>query len=286
MTSPSVARIGPGVAGRWYPAGKGALADAVDRLLDEAPEARVADAVVAPHAGYAYSGATAAAAFRRFAGSTTRLWVLLGPSHHHAFRGARLPDASALATPLGDVPIDLQRVAALAARPAFALDNRAFAREHSLESELPFLQRAIGDGTELAIVPILLGGLSSADDLREIATALRPLAQARAGFVLSSDFTHYGEGFGYVPFRGDVEERLRELDLGAAERIVAGDAVGFRDYCRRTGATICGREAIEVALHLGFGRGRIDAYATSGAMTGDWEHTVSYAAIALDGDAA
>jgi AmmeMemoRadiSam system protein B len=79
-----------------------------------------------------------------------------------------------------------------------------------------------------------------------------------------------------------VEARLRELDLGAAERIAAGDAAGFREYCDRTGATICGRHAIETALSIRPARGKVDAYTSSGAMTGDWEHTVSYAAIGLE----
>ena len=282
MTAPRAARVGPAVAGRWYPAGAQALADAVDALLDGAAEAPLVPAVIAPHAGYAYSGATAAAAFRRYVGAGIRRWILLGPSHYHGFRGARLPDAAACSTPLGDVPIDLEAVGALAEDPRFALDNRVFEREHSLESELPFLQRALGDPEGFAIVPVLVGSLSSAADLDAVAHALRPLADSGAGIVVSSDFTHYGDAFGYVPFLDDVEAGLRDLDLGAARFIVNGDAPGFRDYCDRTGATICGRDAIEVALDLGLGRGAVAAYTTSGALTGDWDHTVSYAAIALE----
>ena len=282
MSAPRAARVGPAVAGRWYPAGRQALADAVDRLLDGAPEAPVVPAVIAPHAGYVYSGATAAAAFRRYVGAGIGRWVLLGPSHYHGFRGARLPDAAACATPLGDVPIDVEAVLTLAEDPRFALDNRAFEREHSLESELPFLQRALGDPEGFSVVPVLVGSLSSAAELDALARALRPPADAGAGIVVSSDFTHYGDAFGYVPFRGDVEAGLRDLDLGAARFIVEGDAAGFHDYCDRTGATICGRHAIEVALDLGLGRGSVAAYTTSGALTGDWDHTVSYAAIALE----
>jgi AmmeMemoRadiSam system protein B len=282
MTAPRAARLGPAVAGRWYPAGAGALADAVDALLDGAPDAPAVPAVVAPHAGYAFSGDVAASAFRRFAGSGIARWILLGPSHYVGFRGARLPDASALATPLGDVPVDLDAVREFAEHPLAAFDNAAFAREHSLESELPFLQRVLGAAEGFAVIPVLVGASSSPSDLRSLAEALRPFATEGTGIVVSSDFTHYGEAFGYVPFRGDVEPKLRELDLGAAERIVAGDVAGFRDYCDRTGATICGRHAIETALAIRPARGTVAAYTTSGAKTGDWTHTVSYAAIALD----
>lgn len=282
MTAPRVARIGPAVAGRWYPAGAGALADAVDHLFDDAPEAPLVPAVIAPHAGYAFSGATAAAAFRRYVGAGLRRFILLGPSHHHGFAGARVPDAGALSTPLGDVPIDVEAVRALAECPGFTHDNRVFEREHSLEAELPFLQRTLDDPEGLAIVPVLVGSHSSAAQLDDLARALRPIAGSGAGIVISSDFTHYGAAFGYVPFRAGIEAGLRDLDLGAARFIVNGDAAGFRDFCDRTGATICGRHAIEVALHLGLSRGAVAAYTTSGALTGDWDHTVSYAAIELE----
>ena len=98
----------------------------------------------------------------------------------------------------------------------------------------------------------------------------------------STDFTHFGPRFGYVPFRDRVPERVRALDMGALDAILRLDRAGFVDYVDRTGATICGRRAVEVLLALGEGFvATLDAYDTSGRMTGDWEHSVSYAAVSL-----
>lgn len=281
--------IGPAVAGSWYPASRSALADLVDRLLDDAaaPEGAPPRIVVAPHAGFMYSGGVAAHAFRPFAGSgAVRRVILIGPSHYVGFRGARVPEAEAYRTPLGDVPLDREVLAGLLEHPAFEADNRPWAREHSLEAEIPFLQRALG--APFVAVPVLVGGSTSPAQVREIAEGLRGAADASTLVVVSSDFTHFGRAFGYVPFERDVAEGLRRLDGGAIDLITAGDADGFARYCDETGATICGRLAIEVGLRLppAGARGRRLAYDTSGRMTGDWDHTVSYAAIGLAGAAA
>jgi hypothetical protein len=99
--------------------------------------------------------------------------------------------------------------------------------------------------------------------------------------VVSSDFTHFGPRFGYVPFESDVPNRIRELDMGAVRLIEALDAGGFERYVLETGATICGRDAIDVLLRaLPRGVvGKLAAYDTSGNLAGDWDHSVSYAAL-------
>jgi len=270
--------LGPAVAGTWYPAGRDALAALVDRLLDAA-EAGAARAVIAPHAGYAYSGSLAATALRALELSGTRRVILLGPSHHFGFAGAAVPaEGRACRTPLGDLAIDREAVAALGASPGFRMDDRVFVPEHALESELPFLQRLLPDG--LAIVPVLVGGGASRADAADVARALEPLLDEATRIVVSSDFTHYGTAFGYVPFREAVPERIEALDRGALAAIAAGDAAGFARYVDETGATICGRRAIDVLLRLPAGsRGRTVAYDTSGRQTGRWDHSVSYAAV-------
>jgi len=278
--------VGPAVAGSWYPGNRAALVDLVDALFDKVGESGPTgapdptfDAVVAPHAGFIYSGQVAAHAIGPLRGRRVRRVIVIGPSHYAGFRGARLPDADAYATPLSDVPIEADVVAKLRDDPSFEVDRRPFSREHSLESELPFLQRALEPGW--AVVPVLVGPSSGPADLDGIARALRPWADDGAFVVVSSDFTHYGRGFGYLPFTLDVEQGLERLDRGAIDMIVAGDAAGFEGYCDETGATICGRLAIGVLLRLwpeGV-RARLLAYATAGRMTGDWSHSVSYAAI-------
>jgi AmmeMemoRadiSam system protein B len=280
----------PAVAGRWYPKEREALAGLVDSLLDDARARRAetfaaTSAVIAPHAGFAYSGAVAAAAFAPLADRRFDRIVLIGPSHYFGFSGAAVPekDAAMYRTPLGDVPIDRDAVAVLARSAGFQSSDKLFEPEHALESELPFLQRVLP--TVVPVVPILMGGGASADDAARVAEAIDALRAASTLVVVSSDFTHFGPRFGYVPFTDDVPRRVRELDLAAVAAVEAGDAAAFASLVRTTGATICGHRAIEVLLKLSSPglAGRLAEYDTSGRMTGAWDHSVSYASIAVTG---
>jgi AmmeMemoRadiSam system protein B len=275
--------LGPAVAGTWYPSDEASLASTVDDLLegdpDETAEGGPIVALIEPHAGYVYSGSVAGRGFRGVRGRDASRVILIGPSHYEAFRGGIVPDADVYRTPLGDVELDHDALEALARHPAIAADSRPFGPEHSLESEIPFLQRALLPGWRL--VPVLVGSGTTGPAAEEVADALRPLLEESTLVVVSSDFTHYGPRFGYVPFREDVRERIRGLDMGAVERIERRDVPGLERYLGETGATICGRDAIGVLLRLlpRDVRGRLTAYDTSGALTGDWEHSVSYAAL-------
>ena len=236
-------------------------------------------ALIEPHAGFMYSGAVAAHGFRHVQGQAYSRVILLGPSHYASFRGAALPPADAYRTPLGDVPLDLDSLRALAKVPGFATIGQPFEREHCLEAEIPFLQRCLAPGWRL--LPVLIGSGISGSSAQTVADGVRPYLDAETLIVVSSDFTHFGGGFGYVPFDRDIPDRIRELDLGAVDYISAGDFMGFKSYLDRTQATICGRDAIDVLLRLlpRAARGSLVAYDASGHMTGDWGHTVSYAAI-------
>jgi hypothetical protein len=279
--------LGPAVSGSWYPADREKLEGLVDGLLDAASARSMASpepvaALIVPHAGFVYSGAVAASAFCKLRGRTFDRIVLLGPSHYFGFRGAAVPEAAtAYRTPLGDVPIDLETVSTLSKAASFRADDKVFEPEHALEAELPFLQRALA--SDVPIVPVLMGGRATHADAQRVADALLGYRKASSLFVISSDFTHFGPRFGYVPFDDDVPARLRALDLRAVATIEAGDAEAFARYVEATGATICGHRAIDVLLLL-MGAGataRLLEYDTSGRMTGTWDHSVSYAAIAV-----
>lgn len=278
------------LAGSWYAGTAAALRQQTDELLAQAGEPWRGAApvgVVVPHAGYAYSGATAARAYHRAAAGAYERVVVLAPSHYHGYRGAAVLDVDAFVTPLGEVSVDRAAVASLAGEPLVEFDARPFEREHSLEIQLPFLQRVL---PQTPVVPLLLGQLSLAD-ARACGDLLRRLAGRRSLFVVSSDFTHYGESFDYLPFPprdpDSVGTRLRELDMGAIERVLGADLVGFRRYVADTGATICGQ--MPIAAFLAWAAegaalpGTLLAYTTSLALTGDFEHSVSYAALAFDG---
>jgi hypothetical protein len=271
--------IGPAVAGSWYPAEPLALARTVDQLLSNAAPGD-GTAAIAPHAGFAYSGPLAATAVRSIAHGRVRRVVLLGPSHYFGFAGAAVPAAArALRTPLGDCLVDHEAVASLRERSGFLADDRFFEPEHALEAELPFLQRSLGG--PFSVVPILMGGGATRDDAARVAAAIAPWLDADTRVIVSSDFTHFGPRFGYVPFEDGVPDGIHRLDHGALDAIAAGDAAEFGSYVDRTGATICGRRAIDVLLRLACGAsgGALLGYDTSGRMTGSWDHSVSYAAV-------
>ena len=138
------------VAGSFYPGDAGALAAEVSSYLAEAARGaagvRVPKAIIAPHAGYMYSGPIAASIYSRLAplrGTVTRV-VLAGPAHRVYVAGAAVPSSQAFASPLGDVPLDLAALQALRKLPFVEVNDNAHAHEHSLEVHLPFLQSVLG----------------------------------------------------------------------------------------------------------------------------------------------
>ena len=273
----------PHLAGRWYPAAPAALARRVEELLAAGGSPRPGVvAVVVPHAAYEYSGPTAARAFAA-AGAGVRRAIVLAPSHFAGFRGAALLPMRGYRTPLGVVPIDAEAAAALARASIVRPNPALFMREHAVEIQLPLLQ---GLAPECALVPLLVGSLEPGD-AAALAAALRSLLEPGTLLVASSDLTHYGRRFDYLPVpptdASAVAAAVRRLDEGALERIVARDADGFAAYVERTGATICGRHPIEVLLRAlpAGARGERLAYTTSLEVSGDYEHTVSYAAVAF-----
>jgi AmmeMemoRadiSam system protein B/AmmeMemoRadiSam system protein A len=284
-------------AGAWYSADPGQLASGLDALLERAPappqdETSVIRALIVPHAAYRFSGSTAAAAYRWVQGRDYRRVVLLGPAHRAStLRGVSILETGAYATPLGRIPLDRAAVSRLRGRPLVHELPDVHADEHSLEMQLPFLQRVLQPGWKL--VPVLVGELREGD-YPALADVLGPLLDDGTLLVVSSDFTHYGPAFGYLPFPQDrrVAERLRELDMGAVERMIPDEPAPFLAYCRRTGITACGYRAIALFLHLLPPESHIQLvdYATSGEMTGDYTNSVSYvAAVATEersGDAA
>ena len=184
----------PAVAGTFYPDDPDELSATVTRLLRSAPPRAPAKAIVAPHAGYVYSGPIAASAFRCLSPEVSRV-VLLGPSHFAPLRGLAVPNAAAFETPLGrvelELPGDLPR------------SDAAHAREHSLEVELPFLQLAL---RELRLVPIVVGHAHPA----EVADVLARLwGGAETAIVVSSDLSHY---LRYDDARRADEETARRIE--------------------------------------------------------------------------
>ena len=181
----------PAVAGMFYPAAAGELARDVGALLAGAESAArgkpVPKAIIAPHAGYVYSGAIAATAYARLAPArsmVTRV-VLLGPVHRVPVRGLALPGATVLATPLGNIPVDAEAIAALSRLPQVTVSPAAHALEHSLEVHLPFLQTVLA---KFSVVPLAVGD-ATADEIAQVLDAL--WGGTDTLIVVSSDLSHY-----------------------------------------------------------------------------------------------
>jgi AmmeMemoRadiSam system protein B/AmmeMemoRadiSam system protein A len=272
----------PVVAGQFYPAAAKELAGVVDDYLSKgASKISVTGkplALVSPHAGYTYSGACAGAVFAHVKGKDYKRVVVLAVNHRgQRYRGVSIPKVDAYRTPLGDVRVDAAACNRLLAARRFGTVPSAHSREHSLEVQLPFLQQALGT---FRLVPIVVGALSR-EDMKEVADDIRKVLDNETLVVVSSDFTHYGRNYGYIPFRLDVRAKLEQLDKGAIEHILKRDNDGFWAYLDKTKATICGRYPISLLNELlpDSAKGVLVDYYTSGDEKKDYSLSVSYAGI-------
>lgn len=277
---PSIRVRRAAVAGSWYPDDARRLATSVDELLSPAVETRSAPprALVVPHAGMRYSGATAARAFATVPERSFARVLVLAPSHRAPLRGAAVEASTHYETPLGRIAVDVEATELLGARRGFTRTEKPFALEHAIEMELPFVQRRLPDAK---LVPVLVGETRGGEAER-LADALAALVDAATLVVVSSDFVHYGPSYDYVPFSGDIPRNIQELDRTAVSTLVGHDATGFDAFLERSGATICGRRPLGVFLRFvppGW-QAELLQYATSGDITGDWTHSVSYVALA------
>jgi AmmeMemoRadiSam system protein B len=265
----------PAVAGQFYAAEAGVLERDLDEYLaPESGEAEFADAIacLAPHAGYMYSGHVAGAVYRRLPARPR--YVVLGPNHFGRGEPLALMSEGTWLTPLGEVPLDpeLARVVREAC-PAVTEDSVAHAREHSLEVQIPFLQRA---GRDFTLLPIAVGvgDYASLESLgHAVARAIRESAQP-ALIVASSDMNHY-----------QPDDVTRRLDQKAIDRLLDLDPAGLHETVLRERISMCGFgpavAMLVAALDLGAKRAELVRYATSADRGGPWDRVVGYAGIVV-----
>jgi len=256
----------PAVAGQFYPGGKHQLIHQLDGMLHEAAELPVLGAVV-PHAGYIYSGQVAAEVYSRLPKAET--YVLIGPNHHGLGSPVALSRDS-WSTPLGLVQTDQELADALAGG-IIDYDETAPRPEHSLEVQLPFLQRRFVD---FQILPVCMGlqDMDSAVEVgQEISQAVIKLKR-RAVVIASSDFTHY-----------EPQETARKVDSSLLEAILNLDVSELYSRVYHHNATACGygpiAATITAAAALGAKIGKLLCYATSGDVSGDYNQVVGYGAV-------
>lgn len=255
------------VAGTFYPGQAEALSDALLRLLADAGTAPHASspipkALIVPHAGYIYSGSTAALAFARLRAARGRIHrvVLLGPVHHVPLRGLALPGVAAFATPLGEVAIDPAGVAALAGLSQVCENAAAHAREHSLEVQLPFLQLALDD---FKLLPLAVGDATAS----EVAEVLEVLwGDAQTLILISSDLSHF------LPYA-----QAQALDDETVQRIMTMN--GPLSHQQACGATPINGLLLAARRH-GL-KPELLGLCNSGDSAGDKRRVVGYAAIAF-----
>jgi len=271
----------PVVSGAFYPADIASLKKAIkDCFLSgfgpgKLPEkdSKKVKGIIVPHAGYNYSGPCAAFAYKVVAESIKPdLFILLGPSHAGFGSCLSLEDWK---NPLGIAKVD-NDFAGLLVENGIPQDEQAHAGEHSIEVQLPFLQFILED---FKFVPIIV----SEDYMQVAATIIKSLEQSnkKAFFIASSDFTHYGMDYGYVPFSENVKENMYKLDKNAIEHALKLDAKSFLDYIDKTGATICGKYPIACLLEcIKPAKAELLKYYTSADITNSgYSMAVGYASV-------
>lgn len=251
------------VAGLFYPGDPGELSRVVAALLAGAPPPSIEPrALIAPHAGYVYSGSTAATAYSQLDAQRARIRrvLLLGPSHRVAFRGLALSSAEYYATPVGDVTIDSGSCNALLRLPQVGVLDEAHAQEHSIEVHLPFLRAVLDD---FLLVPVVVGDASPAD----VAGVIEHFReQEDTLIVVSSDLSHFLD-----------YESARRVDRDTTRAIEARDQTIRPEQA-------CGCRAINGLMRVAENRGlqvtTLDL-CNSGDTAGDRNRVVGYGAYAL-----
>ncbi len=275
----------PAFAGQFYSADKRDLNKQIEKFLNNAKSIKSMAAegkpriLIVPHAGYNYSGQTAAYAFNELNNTDYKTVVLLGSAHQHSFKGAALPKADYWETPLGNVEINKQIVKQLDVNSEqFKILEEAHAKEHSLEVELPFLQKTLSNFT---IVPILLGQNS----LEEISSLLEPLSAVfnkETLLVISTDLSHYPN-----------YENANKVDEKTIDSILSGDVQLFQQAIQsqmqqgvqNLDTCACGKDAVIIGMALARNE-QIEGielldYSNSGDATYDKSRVVGYASIAF-----
>ena len=255
----------PAVAGQFYPADLDLLRRDVGEYISQASLPDDVDgvrAVIAPHAGYVYSGATAGHAFKALKRlpDRERTVFLLGPAHRVPVNGVALGNYSAFRTPLGDAPVAVDRVAdMLDSAPFYTTAPGAHEPEHCLEVEVPFLQVSLAD---FELVPMLFGQVNP----REVATDLVDRLEEQDLIVVSSDLSHFHS-----------YDQARQQDRAFLDALLEGSVKGVRE------GEACGRAPVmtlmEIAELKGWAPHLLD-YRNSGDTAGSRSRVVGYGAIA------
>ena len=269
----------PNAAGQFYPANPDELSSMIDDFLvwaDPQPVPGDIFAIISPHAGYQFSGQTAAFAYRLVKDNSYKTVVIIGPSHHFAFKGVSVYPEGVFRTPLGDLDVDKEFSTLLLKDKSVCFEARAFEQEHSVEVQLPFLQRVLKD---FKIVPVITGDCSW-DDCRRLAMLLKKAIGRRKDVlvVASSDMYH-----GYDR---DLADKVDDLTLSYLKKM---DTQGLYDGLIQGKLQLCGGYAVVSAMILAqameYDKLNVLTHTNSAQVThemikGNW--TVGYSSCVID----
>jgi len=268
----------PVVAGSFYPADKASLSSVIDSYLKEAEQKskKVSSqifGIIVPHAGYEYSGKVAAYAYSQVKGKGYKTVIIIGSSHRIPFHGIAIYPEGSWETPLGIVPVDHAMVQSIMKECRIVKTfSAAFEREHSLEVQVPFLQKVLAD---FKIVPIVLGNLEKTD-YKEFVHALSSIqknSQGRILIIASSDMSHFHSYDAASKMDNATLKEIAELNVdGLYLRLQKGDC------------ELCGAQGVLSLMMLAKqvnGKGTILNYANSGDVTKDRSRVVGYSSAAF-----
>ncbi|MCU0845331.1 MAG: AmmeMemoRadiSam system protein B [Spirochaetes bacterium] len=266
----------PAVAGSFYPSDPGKLTADIDIYLNNAAEIGINGelfGLIVPHAGYVYSGPVAAYSYNLLKGLGVRVAVVLAPCHRARFDGASVIPSGLYATPLGDVTIDEAIGSELVKKTRIKFIREAHDSEHSLEVQVPFLQRVLGDFT---LVPIVVG----TTDLAMCRSLAAEMAEVLAGeerrfvVVISTDLSHYHPYEEARRIDGVFIETLKRYDTGDLYSSLSAD----RSQACGEGPVLTG---LELGSRMGASRVEVLKYANSGDTAGGRDQVVGYLAAAI-----
>jgi AmmeMemoRadiSam system protein B len=260
------------IAGSWYPGNPSVLKRDIDNFFNFVPDTELEGevvAIIAPHAGYIYSGQVAAYAYKRVCGNNYDAVIVVGPSHRTAFSGVSIFTNGGYETPLGVVPVAEELAKDIKRNSKLVSDiPAAHLQEHSIEIQLPFLQYALGN---FSFVPLVMGDQDEST-CQELAQAIYDSARSKKILIVgSSDLSHF---HGY--------NEATKLDGVALQYLKDSDASGLLDSLGSGTAEACGGGPMAVAMLVarktGANSARVLKYANSGDVTGDKSSVVGYAA--------
>ncbi|KAI9689096.1 MAG: hypothetical protein M1822_000834 [Bathelium mastoideum] len=278
-------------AGSWYTSNKQQLSTQLDASLARVPSSTTpigpqsssddavelpspgCRAIIAPHAGYAYSGPAAAWAYKSLDLSNAKRIFLLGPSHHFYLTGCALSECHEYATPLGNLRVDTETVSELQRTGKFdQMSLNVDEDEHSLEMHLPYIYKVLSNAFDTPsafppLVPILVGNTSPSAEAQYGAVLAPYLADPTSIFIISSDFAHWGTRFRYTyyepsasappislrssdrpPKERAIHESIKDVDFRCMGAVESGRRSEFLEVLQQTGNTVCGRHPIGVFM--------------------------------------